>query len=81
VVHETSDEVQLEGQTRLAPGQLVELVFTHARSEPSLRRHALVLSWAVATLGKEGPIYRGVCRWRETRELNSRVSPVDFLGR
>lgn len=65
VLHETSDEVHLEGRARLSPGQLVELVFASSRDNSSSRR-ALVLCWAVFALSNEGAIYRGICRWRES---------------
>lgn len=55
----------LEGRSRLAPGEIVELL-----DVPSSRglepRRALVETWSVWTLGHGGTVYRGVCRWVES---------------
>ena len=60
----TAEGVWLEGTHRLRPGRVVELA-----DVPSTRglqqRHAMVESWAVASLGKNGPVYRGKCTWLE----------------
>jgi len=61
----TAEGVWLEGRHRLSPGRVIELVnvpFTHGPQE----RHAMVESWTVASLGKNGPVYRGLCRWLES---------------
>ena len=61
-----TDEVAwLEGRHRLRPGRVVELTdvpSAHGRQD----RHAMVESWNVASLGKNGPVYRGMCRWLES---------------
>ena len=61
----TAEAAWLEGRHRLRPGRVVELAdvpSTHGLED----RHAVVESWAVASLGKNGPVYRGKCRWCET---------------
>lgn len=59
------EAVCLEGKHRLRPGHVIELA-----DVPSTRglepRQAMVESWAVARLGKNGPVYRGTCRWLES---------------
>jgi hypothetical protein len=64
LISETPDGLHLEGLTRLQPGQTVELVSLTAPNGESIVRSAFVLSWSVAALGKEGPTYRGHCRWQ-----------------
>lgn len=61
----TPESVLLEGRSRLRPGRLVELVDVPS-THGSDQRRALVDSWSVARLGKEGPVYRGKCRWIES---------------
>jgi len=60
-----ADRALLEGAHRLRPGEIVALV-----DVPSLQgveeREATVESWAVARLGNNGTVYRGVCRWVES---------------
>lgn len=58
----TTDGVWLEGRLRLRPGCVVELTDLPSLSGPRERR-AFVESWAVATLGKNGPVYCGKCTW------------------
>ena len=58
IVSEAIDEVWLEGAVRLRPGMVVELVAEGSRT-------AVVLTWLVSRLGKEGTVYRGRCRWGE----------------
>jgi hypothetical protein len=58
----SAEGVWLEGHQRLRPGQ--EITITHlpapmGSGERSVRVH----SWAVARLGKDGTLYRGMCRW------------------
>jgi hypothetical protein len=64
VIGEAPDGVQLEGVTRLYPGQVVELAIAPAHSESAPARTAFVMSWSVVGLGKDGPTYRGQCRWQ-----------------
>jgi hypothetical protein len=62
VIRETADEVELEGAMRLSPGRTIEIVVGPGETPPVVRP-ASVLSWSVVRLGKEGPMYRGACRW------------------
>jgi len=64
VINETADGVQLEGLARLHPGETVELVAPVSPNGEPVVRAALVLSWSVAALGKDGPTYQGHCRWQ-----------------
>ena len=61
----TKDDGCLEGRQILRPGQVIVLA-----GVPSLlgfeERRALVESWAVVRLGRDGTVYRGVCRWLES---------------
>ena len=61
----TSDGVWLEGRHRLRPGAVVLLAGVPSLSGPE-ERSALVESWAVAGLGKNGPVYCGKCAWLES---------------
>jgi len=63
VIAETDEDVRLEGDARLRPGQIVELVTATAESG-AVGRRACVISWTVARLGSGGPIYAGQCRWQ-----------------
>lgn len=58
----TPDSACFEGRHRLRPGHVIEVANVPTERGPELR-HALVESWAVAALGKNGPVYRGTCRW------------------
>ena len=64
VTHEGADDVHLEGAARLCPGQRIELIFGSDVTNPSSHRIACVLSWEIVELGKNGPKYRGICRWQ-----------------
>ena len=55
----------LEGRLRLRPGCVVELADVPSAGGPR-ERYAVVESWSVARLGKNGPVYRGRCRWLES---------------
>lgn len=57
VVDATEHDVYIESALRLCPGTDVELCGDG-------RRVALVESWAVARLGQNGPVFRGICRWQ-----------------
>lgn len=61
----TTEGVWLEGRQRLSPGRVIELVNVEVAHGPQ-DRHAMVESWAVASLGKNGTVYRGKCRWLES---------------
>ena len=58
----TADAAWLEGRHRLRPGRVVELTDVPSAHGPHAR-HAMVESWNLASLGKNGPVYRGKCRW------------------
>ena len=66
VLEETADGLHLEGRTRLHAGEVIEFMAGPDAPLDGNRpgRHAYVLSWSVARLGKEGPTYRGRCRWQ-----------------
>jgi hypothetical protein len=60
VLGETRDGLLLEGERRLRPGQVVELV-RGPLATPG--RTAQVLTWRVVHLGTAGLMFRGQCRW------------------
>ena len=64
VTHESADDVHLEGAARLCPGQQIELIFGSGAASSSSHRIACVVSWEIVELGKNGPKYRGICRWQ-----------------
>ena len=55
-VESTPDGILLEGCVRLRPNALIDIC-------DELCRTARVVSWTVATLGSDGPRFRGWCRW------------------
>jgi len=61
-VSEHADGIELEGQTRLRPGDEILIVRPSSGDAP-LVRTAMVWSWYVRRLGSDGPTYRGICRW------------------
>lgn len=63
VTRETHRGVELTGRLRLRPGFIVDLVPVRPCREPSAVRRALVESWKIRSLGSDGPVYRGFCRW------------------
>lgn len=66
VVEVTEHKALLEGVPRLEPGQIVMLADVPC-SQGVEERAATVDSWAVARLGNNGTVYRGVCTWVESR--------------
>jgi hypothetical protein len=64
VVAQTSEVVELESPVRLRPGQSVEVVLDRCAPPDVHGRAACVVTWAVSRLGKDGPMYRGICRWQ-----------------
>lgn len=60
----TAEAAWLEGRHRLRPGRVVELMDVPPPHGPQ-ERQAMVESWAVTSLGKNGTVYRGKCRWIE----------------
>lgn len=65
VTHERPDGVELEGNVRLRPGCEVDVVISDndGNGGPAVRA-AVVASWDVTRIGRAGPTFRGVCRWR-----------------
>ena len=61
----TAEAAWLEGRHRLGPGRVVELSNVPCAHGPQTR-HAMVESWELASLGRNGPVYRGKCRWLES---------------
>lgn len=61
----TAEAAWLEGRPRLRPGRVVELTDVPSTHGPE-DRQAIVESWAVASLGRNGTVYRGKCRWIES---------------
>ena len=61
VMAELEGGVDLEGRARLRPGLIVDLVWPSG-SRPKMRR-VRVWTWSIARLGRDGPLYRGHCRW------------------
>ncbi|GEM_PF-5874776 len=56
LVNESPTEVCIEGRLRLRPGSYIEVCHGDTRL-------AFVSTWMITRLGKDGPVYRGVCRW------------------
>jgi hypothetical protein len=63
VVRETREGLELTGRMRLRPGFMVDLVSVRTATEVSEPRRALVTLWKIRSLGRNGPTYRGFCRW------------------
>jgi hypothetical protein len=61
----TEELGHLEGRSRLAPGEIVELLDVPSPRGVE-RRRAMVESWSVWTMGHGGTVYRGTCRWLES---------------
>jgi hypothetical protein len=55
----------LQGRQILRPGEVIVLAEVPS-PEGRQERRARVEGWAVVELGKEGTVYRGVCRWVES---------------
>jgi hypothetical protein len=64
VIRQTHDGVELESASRLRPGEPVDLVLDRVGLTGASARAALVVSWSVARLSKDGPVYRGLCLWQ-----------------
>lgn len=64
IVSESGDDVELESSVRLRPGQSVDIVVERQAASSGGSRAASVVSWSVTRLGKDGPVYRGLCRWQ-----------------
>ena len=61
-IRESGDRIWLEGSVRLSPGQRVALVERVTFGGERQQRQAVVVSWAIASLSSQGPLFRGVCR-------------------
>ena len=59
---ERADGIELEGRSRLRPGHDIEIVLIPATGPPIVRR-AVVWSWSVVAVGRNGPVFRGLCHW------------------
>jgi len=57
-----SGAIELEGYTRLRPGRPVEVILG-TPADPDTPRRAIVWSWTVVAVGRNGPLFRGVCHW------------------
>jgi hypothetical protein len=65
VVNESPNGVELEGAARLRPGRDVEIIFNdggRARAGVTVKT-AVVWTWALVGVGRNGPTFRGLCRW------------------
>jgi hypothetical protein len=58
VIEETDHDVYIESGMRLRPGSVIDLCDHRVRP-------ALVATWMVARLGRDGPVFRGTCTWAE----------------
>lgn len=54
--------IELEGTTRLRPGRDIEIMLPTPAGTQVVRR-AVVWSWAVVAVGRNGPVFRGICHW------------------
>jgi hypothetical protein len=61
VIGEDDAGLDLQARVRLTPGRPVEVV---GEGTSEGRRTALVWSWRLVDLGRDGPKYRGYCLWR-----------------
>ena len=62
-VAERLDGIVLEGRPRLRPGRHVDV--TRVVNGAASVRRATVWSWAIAAVGRDGPIFRGICHWED----------------
>lgn len=60
VISTAGDQVVLEGAVRLHPGTAIDLLDADVRTME-------VVTWEVARLGSDGPVFRGRCRGAEPR--------------
>lgn len=58
VVGVRAGEVDIESFLRLRPGSVIDV-------HDGWTRPATVVTWAVSSLGSDGTVYRGRCRWLE----------------
>jgi len=64
LVGESDEGVDLEGVTRLRPGETVELVRPDPAGRPQPGRKAEVYTWFVVRVGSDGPMFAGHCIWQ-----------------
>jgi hypothetical protein len=60
LVAEDAHGIEIEAPVRLAPGRTVDVV---SDRDEAVVRMAVVWTWNLIRLGREGPRYRGICRW------------------
>ncbi len=63
ILREGPDGLELEGATRLRPGQCVDIVSPGSTTGDATVRQAVVWSWTLIRTGSSGHIFRGFCRW------------------
>ena len=59
VLRESAGDLHVEGQVRLRPGHVIELLRGDGAGRAESPTTMRVLTWAVAHLGSGGPVYRG----------------------
>ena len=64
LLEQTDEGIDLEGPTRLRPGQMVDLILPGEAGRPVIGRRAEVLTWFVVQLGSNGPTFAGHCSWQ-----------------
>ena len=64
LLEQTDEGIDLEGATRLRPGQMVDLVMPGEAGRLGAGRRAEVLTWFVVRLGSGGPMFAGHCTWQ-----------------
>lgn len=64
LLEQTDEGIDLEGPTRLRPGQMVDLILPVDGGRLSVGRRAEVLTWFVVRLGSNGPTFAGHCTWQ-----------------
>jgi hypothetical protein len=75
VVRETREGLELTGTMRLRPGFMVDLVAVRTSAEVPEPRRAFVALWKIRSLGRNGPTYRGFCRWQAEHGHELPVDP------
>ena len=60
VVAEDEHGIEIEAPIRLAPGRTVDIA---VNADDGNVRLAVVWTWTLVSIGGDGPMYRGVCRW------------------
>lgn len=60
VVSASGADVVLEGRVRLQPGRTIDVCDADVKT-------MVVMTWEIARLGKDGPVFRGRCRGVQSR--------------